>query len=913
MTKTSPEILDTTKEEFEISELKKEYDIEVSEKELEVFKNMKFNVKEIESLKNWTETVTKLWLTKLWLELNTSNSQENATTSVWNSKAVSTLKNKTWDIKDAVEKWWFVAFVEEMKNSDNPLLKFLWSFLWFFVSIFGFWKKVEDVKDKVKEKLVSKEKREETINKINQNSDKISEELSQRLFKNEKVHPLVKTKIGKLIWNKDIFTDEILSTLSRKIDSWEEISLETISEVLKGKNEWKLLWEELIKDKELKEAIYLQFEKNLSDRITEEYWFELNLEKKQELSKIIKKHFNEQTSLVKLWESFWNWDKIYAYETFWAFFDSWKQAMNFQFDLIFSGIIWIWNLAINIFGSWVKMVKLWLSWFWIEWDLTLENFLEEIESMDEWKKAILLWIMYRKTSIAWRIAWSLIWKITEVATEIVSPTSIWFIESTKNMIWNVDSQLSSYQKLHFKLAGVEDEFLNTVKNQLKNVSTKTEIAKILDSSKDTKEIKIALSKIKWDLFDKDMIKNISSKIENLEDISSIRDTIATETKFNTKSLSFSEKIKNLYPGQMNYAEELSSKLGHISKWQTQRIKFGWSIEKYTKMPTAIKAAFAQKDISFSTDKLIFNSKDPKKVLELSGHLKKWAIESADNFRWMFWWIAEIALVWLAIWTSKEDESNLEVIIETLWYSTWIFWPWAMLLSVNWYRDPKTKEIKWWNVWQWVAWSVLLTMDLYETAKILASWWTMKDVLIKVVARPITATWNLLVHSYKFWKNWTAFSKKFLQEVSKWNVNISKIWNEVIKVFKTSGRKIGLLLALWTAWYLINESRYDISDEIEEMQKKWILDKNWNIKNKESIQKYLQEEFSNAEKETFVKLYLSQNEFVDIIWNTNIELDWNNINLEIKDKNLWKWIISPEQNKYLEDLWMKINFEYKKTA
>jgi len=50
------------------------------------------------------------------------------------------------------------------------------------------------------------------------------------------------------------------------------------------------------------------------------------------------------------------------------------------------------------------------------------------------------------------------------------------------------------------------------------------------------------------------------------------------------------------------------------------------------MPTALKAALAQKNISFSTDKLIFNTKDPKKVLKLSQELKKWALESADNFK-----------------------------------------------------------------------------------------------------------------------------------------------------------------------------------------------------------------------------------------------------------------------------------------
>ena len=933
---------ETWEDRAKIREVEKTFQVRIPQKFIEEFGDMFISKKQALKIANGELKRFELeqlrvsmdsWVEKVWSDIDKSNKIENQwdkeleeswknAEELWNKLKDTTKKiwGKTWEtakkavtqVREKVEAWGFIAMVEQWKNSDIFLLKLLWSFLWFFTWFFNFWKKVEEGEEKAKEILWETERQlhEKTLW---DNSEEIADAIGTRLGIH---HPVLQEKIKTSIQNKEIFSDSLIIKLSEKIEAGEKIDIAFLEENLSAK-EFNTLFFEITKDEEIKNALYLQFEKNLVSKIADEYNLHLNADKRTELSKLIKEKLWEKQAIAEVWRKFYDGEKTYLYEAIPALFDTGAQAVEFQVSLITRGIIGFSALALNIVDAWVKMIEIWMVWLWISGSLTLENFLKQIEKMDDWEKALIIWILYRKASIAWKIAWGILAKIVELSVETVSPTSIGFIESTKNMIWKTDSQLKSYNKLTQKLGLPEDDFLKTAKKALQQVATQTEIARILNqwekTGKSTKDIAKNIWNLKWEIFDKDTINQAINAFDG-NDIQTIRKNIASNITFKKDVFEWLDRAKTLYPWRSYYAEKFQQSLSQVSEWQKAKIRWTSLDKIFSSVPKSIRSALEQKELSFNFDKMVYESSDVRKCAKLSEDLARFAKQSPDQFRGMFWGLAEIAFIGLALGTMEKDESMSKVLLESLLYLPWIVWPWYMLVSINGMRNPETGEILWWNIAQaWAGW-VLLTFDLVKSWHLLLRYGLkegFRKIWTDVIAKLITSVWKAWIYSAKFVHNAGKFWMSLSREIAKWTFNWAKLWEKMMKWLKWRKWRIGFLLWGILAWgsaiAYTYEHRNDIGTEYEEMLEKWIIDKQWNLLDKEKARGFFQSEFSDPEKETFAWIILEQNKYAAIAWNIDIKVSWNTLEITPLQKWIWQWIIEPSQQQYLENLWLNIKF------
>ena len=122
-----------------------------------------------------------------------------------------------------------------------------------------------------------------------------------------------------------------------------------------------------------------------------------------------------------------------------------------------------------------------------------------------------------------------------------------------------------------------------------------------------------------------------------------------------------------------------------------------------------------------------------------------------------------------------------------------------------------------------------------------------------------------------------------------------------------------LAILWVSilWYAaINYFRVDLSEEFKELEEKWIIDKKWNILKPNEAQKYFTTELSDWEKQAFIEIiFIQKQDLVEVASNLKFDLKSDKLTIIAENKHIWKWIITPEIEKYLKQIWIKeIDFQ-----
>jgi len=609
------------------------------------------------------------------------------------------------------------------------------------------------------------------------------------------------------------------------------------------------------------------------------------------------------------------------------FQDGWK-AMEFNWELISNGIIWVSNLTFHLVEWANNLVQFWLAGFGFQWEVTLDTFLEQVDWMSEWEKALFLAVMYRKWGIAFDLLWKITWFVAKVWLESISPATLSMVDEYRNFVGKTDSQIKSYQKLHNILWQWDDIFITHTSEALKHISTQTEVGNLLNKAQELNysntdiinNLNQLSSKNMVDLNYLQSIKNILQNKSWELDYKKLRHEIVELPGF--KVIDFqSWNVKSaLLPWKHQFAKEVSHSIKTLSDFQSKRILQGTGIQRLSKISHGFRASFEQLQLSQKVDKLVFETGNLSEINKTFKEFKRFATQFPDQAKLSLWAIGEVALLGIWIATLQEDESTWSEICESLGYMTGIFGSGAMMFSLGWAYDKETWDIDIVNASLGTVGTWLFLYDMTRATKTVFLHWLKewsKKVVWDIVFRPITnlakwwiATWKFATNAARatpeaIWALWN-----LSKEIVKNGINWQKISASMLSKMKWAKWRVWFFLwltaavATWTAMAMEN----DISSEYQEMLEKKIIDEKWNILDIQKAQQFFHDEFNEDEKNIFVELILNNNDLIQVGTHVNIEniQDWV-ITLKSYNKSIEKWCIEPSQKDLLEKFGYTILF------
>ena len=869
-------------------------------------KSMEFEAKKIaEWQKQWKEadslidnafestkkTAEKLWDSEVVTKTKETLEQAATKTKETTKKGVEAIKKSKWFID-------FINWLEKLKEQG-----WLWGFfatlILFILWVFGF------TKEKLKKK--AEEKAKEVLNW--KEAEKVKKEVVYRikidLLKSDKLNPRIREKLEAVINDPNIISPENLVKLRDRLKQNHKLSLSDLREIL-GEKWFQKLQNEVF-DEETKNILKAQAEKKIVDTIYEKYNLDLHKDKRKQLEQLVWKYINVD-NFFELDEKLKT-DGVNLADILWIAFSQWFSIALFMIEAVWKWIIGPSKLIIYAGKQWAETISLWLAWLWIKSDITYDKFKEEIGKMNSVERWLLLWTLYRHTWFLSNILWEIAWTSSRLLIEWISSTPVSSFWAWWSAFWkDINKKIKVFTKLEsifWKSAWAE-----TIKNalgQIKTLKTNNEIIKLLNqSNNDVNTFKKLLNWLDITKYDEHIINIV--KDTNIKDFAKFREEISTKIT-TLKNTWISRNLKNIlsqlhFPIE-KFEYEFFQNTDNILKYQREAIKT-WTLAKAWKFFTKLWEIQWYSNLSRDLEKLHFEGLSKAQALNKMQALKKLFLDFPEFSRSFFWTLPEIAFFGLAISWKKEDESWIDAMIDTMWYMTPVIGPIRMV-----FFDAKAKFEKWKLEWYdmaeaWV-WGVLLWIDATYIWKIVMSWGSWTEKLIKIwshIAKPITSPYKFWRDTYKMWKN--------LYDVIKaeWKINWWKLWKKSLETLKKWAKsKKGLALAaiaiLWYVWYELTKE--DISDEYKELMDKWIIDNKWNIKN----YKKLKEEFDKMdldEKESAIEIIFLMAS-VPTSW-LEFKIKWNKLNIISHDKTIrWDWILKDSEWKILKTLdsiWFNYN-------
>lgn len=849
---------------------------------IELFK-LKEDIKSnLEQIKNWENADDSLEKTKNEKNWKIEKVKEEV------KKLEEKAKVEWTKIKEST---WIAAFFLWFKNIFQKILWFFW-----LDKYFGLW----DEADKLAQKLTPEEIKE-TKDKLNEKLKPITSKISEHFPK----HPVISKNIQDAINNPEIFSPNILSKLKQKIDSWEKIDLNTIRSILKENNKLKE-FETAVFTPEAREVLKQQAEAKIVSTIEKEYNLRINPEKRAELVKLINET-KDDISFTDLTQSFISWKEVDWFDFLWASIWTWIWLFWFGIKLVTKWIIWAWDLTLNVADSWVKTVELWLWKLWVS-STTYQDFEKQLGNMSSAEKWLLLWVLYRKSWMFTKLLWNISAFAIRTSTELIIPTWVsWTKVLYDSILWETKNKIDNFEKLAKSLWWTENTVLKDAFNKMNDLIKN---AKIIEIINDWEKRAFTAYKIKSILIEKDLIK----ATDNIAvwTIKELRTAISWNIVEITKEFGLRDKLSTFYPWLKNATEEFYKKLWIISKYQKLSIA-SWKsfIDWFGKMFQAHKSIIAEMEISRSADKLVFEALSAEQVISKMQAMKKFAYDMPEFFKHSFWWIAEIAFVWLSLSSMKEWDSFLWTIWKCALYMSWLIWSFALFLNVWSMYDKETKKIKWFNVSQAWVWGVFLAMDVVAAWKIIwvkGVWFESWGLILKnIVFRPITSSYKSIVSLIKLSKNIDGIIKG-TWKLSWWK--IWKKWTEILK--KWVKNKFAIAFALLVIWTIaaIEYLKTDLWKEYQKLVDEKIIDEQWNIIDEVKAKNFFNSSLNNNEKEAFVELLFIKDEFQLIEPSSNLEfkINWDKLTILTDKQYIWDWVINPIMRSHLKKYWItKIEF------
>lgn len=819
---------------------------------------------------------TETWKWKK-LEKNTLNKVEELAKKQWNS---------------FIEKyipWWskILYFFEKISNAWNTAKK-VYEKKWFFASIpiffwVLFWKKMLESKEELEKKFKwTKKSIQNTLEKY------------YSKFKNKKnLHPKLKSQIWKAINDKNIFSKEDLEKLKNILDKNWKITYQdleknlTIEKISKFKEY--IFNPELLKN--LKEQLVQKTYKDLENK------YNLNLisgEKKQKAISLIRDLILKMKWIWKwLEEKLLNWDIITLWDIFESWVWTWIDFAGFFFALIWNGIIKWENLAINFYESGKGMFLLSLNSIWLKTEISIEKMFEKLQNLPEEQRRFIEAILYRKSWILASLIWWIFKNFLGLSYELISWVDVSSIKMLGNSFsGNLTEQIKNFEKLEKSFwKSWWTELLKWVSDELKILTQNYEIIQILNQEPTVGKAVKSLTKLNLKNYTISEIIELGKK--SWWNIKTFRKGISEMWRFkqSVDSAKIWESMKNWLKWPRSYgfeAEKLKviQNLDSIRSYQKQAVKTWWMtfLKAFTKLWEVVWLKELPRNIkSFKLEwKWLSKSQVLTKMEALSSFFK----DFPGFARTFFWTIPTIAFYGLELNSKKEDESFLEAFLESSSYIISVFWP-ARLLLNTWMKLEDWWKIEWYDVAWWAMWWVLLWIDTINVWKILLWSWTWSAKALKIwkyILKPITDIWKFLLDSWKIWVKLIDIIK------GKWHINWKGIEKVIEDFKKTKFWFIVLALVLGYIWYKeFIEKDYNVL--LEKLEKKWIIDKNWEILDHKKLRSEINKLW-NEEKIFLAEFIFSTNNLIPLD-KVEIKIIWKKLIIKSKDKDLKLDILSGE--------------------
>ncbi len=862
--------------------------------------------KEADSLINNAFEKPKKVIDKLWNSETAKKAKKTVTQAA--KKAKETTKKGVEAVKKSK---WFINFIDWLEKLKKEwwLLGFFATIALFILWIFGFTK--EKLKKKAEEKTneVLKWKEAEKVKK------EVVERIKTDILKIDKLQdPIIKAELEKIINDPNIISETNLIKLQKKLKENWKLTLLDLKYIL-----WEKKFRQLQKEifsPEMRTYLKAKAEKTIVDKIYKTYNLDLNKEKRVQLEKLVWKYINVD-NFFEL-ENKLKTKGVNLADVLWATFSQWWDIALFMIEAVWKWIIGPWKLMIYASKKWAETVSLWLAWLWVKSDISFDKFREEVQNMNSIERWLLLWTLYRHTWFLSTILWEIAWTSSRLLIEWMSSTPVSSFKAGLAWLW---SDISRKNEIFSKLESIFwksawEEVIKDSLAQIKTLKTNNEIIRLLNQSNNNVDtFKKLLSWLNTNEYDKNIIEIIKD-LDN-SDFTKFREKIS-EKVINLKNIWISKNIKNklsqLHFPIEKFEYEFYQNTDNILKYQREAIK-SWTLSKAWKFLTKLWEIQWYSHLSRDLEKLHFENLSKEQALTKMQALKKLFLDFPELSRSFFWAIPEIGFFWLALAWKKEDESFYDTMFDTLLYMTPIIGPVKMILSSK--VSLNEKWFQWYNLAEWWAGIALLWIDASYVWKTILSWWNWTEKFLKIwshILKPVTWTFKFWIDSYKMWKN--------LYDVVKaeWKINWWKLWEKSLEAIKKLlNIKNKYLIAIWILsiwWYIWHEIfKDDISDDYKELLDKWIIDKQWNIKDYEKLKEEY-DKMDSKEKESIIEIIFLMAS-VPTSW-LEFKISWNNLNIISHNKTIQSdWILKDPEWKILKALdiiWFSadtINFKYEK--
>lgn len=837
-----------------------------------------------EKMENWAQDLLSD------IEWAWASIKNNKTVIEWTKKAKEVISK--W--KDAVAGLWFMAKLESMAEKWGAMWG-LASFILMILGIFGFWKKAEEIGDKLKEKL-SPEEIEKTKKQIKEVADKTIDTININIEKSGfTLLPSARSELYKIMEEPNFLKPEELALINQRLKEGKIKSLSDIAPFI-----WEVTWDRYLRIKsalfneEQKQYLKEWMRQNVEKSISKKYWVELNAlesEKRQKLRELVKQ-YRVTDDVIEIAEKFEKKEGVEIWELFNAGAMAWANLSIFTIKLITNWIIWASDYTSSFVSKSSEIISIWLNWLWINVPVT-GDVLEKIKNLPDEEKKFMFWVMWRE----WQVWISLLKNITFFTSRWLIETAIWDVWSStvtwyNSLLNNFESKISSLEKLEtafiWKPSWVANEALKHTRVLIKEM----EIVSLLKKHwNNIPVLKQELTK----LWSNPHTQKILSEINNGTNIGKIRknfwDELWNISRSSQKWINIKEASASLWKWDFSQTEKA---LYDYYKWldvirDNNKRLLSWSFDKLN-WKVKFRDFIESMKLSRNGNRVILEWSLQEQV-----HTTTMLKKMANDAPWLLGNVLGTAMLTLSfVWLSKEvsddDKSYLTAIQDNLKYAIPTIWP------INTIRHTKINKLDTKATTELASMTIFWLMDLSAVTWFAMAWewWKIVSYHTRFLTAPVYLPWQIAnqVRTYNtFRKSW-------------WKLSLDLFKNRASSMSKIFKTKNFWVLAAWVA--LLWVSVFMESWKEKELKR---LKEEWFIEDDKFNYEKIKEKLSYEEKKYFLEEIIFNN------WNgVTATIEWDKLSVVSKNKEIqWIWIITKLMDYDLLDaLWVdidKIDFKY----
>ena len=540
---------------------------------------------------------------------------------------------------------------------------------------------------------------------------------------------LDQNQVDNILDDESIFTQGKITHYHEKLKSWE----------------WITIWE--LRD-DFASLDFNQVFENLGQRYFDDLKsliegnFDTSLDEDQQASLrlLIQKHFlSDDLTSSKLDEILGDKNlKIKEiYPLLWS-------SLGFGLDLVWSWIISVFDMAWDFVWSSNDIINIAIPWIWLSWNIDTESLIEKLDSMDEDKRAALIWLLYRKWWIFFSAIGELSAAITRVWLDVVLPSNTWvdWLKLFKDgILEGPEKQFRNIARLEQAITWVADNiYITKVEAVIGKLKDNYKMMHIIESSRDIDWFKRQMSwknasfigNYMWNDFNINNYRDLDdiSKLASQRVWSGFTEDFEIKLQANKNHL-IKEKAFGFW--KSSAMQELNRAIENAVKHQQNVLdRWFWVFSKFRETLSVSKVAHL-------SDKLVFEFQDKVWAKSFLKQMNVLAQSSPELIKWFFNKLPIISIVWFS---AHSEKPFLEELLNQVPYLIPIVWPIALVWNswIDWNDGVKVDNLE-----QLVLWGWFLAFDWYFLIK--EKWIQAK---IRYLGKPIMDIYDIWRGTAEIW-------------------------------------------------------------------------------------------------------------------------------------------------------------------